>query len=102
MRTSVITAHPRHTRFNRGGRGVLLGACMYGGANSFGFTAMTPAQQVASAVEFSAVIDPQYKSQFENGVAVARHSLPFTLGCAGEWTEAEPARSSAEWRRTAV
>ncbi|WP_245509380.1 hypothetical protein [Bradyrhizobium zhanjiangense] len=54
MRTSVVTAYPRHTPFNRGGRGVLLGAYMYGGANSFGFTAMTPTEQVASAVEFGA------------------------------------------------
>ncbi|MDA9464797.1 hypothetical protein XH87_09300 [Bradyrhizobium sp. CCBAU 53415] len=67
---------------------------MYGGANPFGFTAMTPAEQVASAVEFSAVIDPQYKSQFEKGVAVVRHSVPFTLGCAAEWTEAGAAQHS--------
>jgi monoamine oxidase len=74
--------------FNRGGRGVLLGAYMYEGANSFEFTAMTPAERVASAVEFGSAIHPQYKSEFENGVAVAWHRVPFTLGCAGEWTEA--------------
>ncbi|WP_166304699.1 NAD(P)/FAD-dependent oxidoreductase [Bradyrhizobium sp. 2S1] len=80
-------AYPNYG-FNRGGRGVLLGGYMYGGANSFEFTAMTPAERVASAVEFGAKIHPQYKSEFENGVAVAWHRVPFTLGCAGEWTDA--------------
>ena len=26
-------------------------------------------------------------SEFENGVAVAWHRVPFTLGCAGNWTD---------------
>jgi monoamine oxidase len=32
-------------------------------------------------------IHPQYPDEFENGVAVAWHRVPFTLGCAGYWTE---------------
>jgi len=80
-------AYPNYS-FNRGGRGILLGAYMYDGANSFEFTAMSPAERVASAVEFGAKIHPQYKSEFENGIAVAWHRVPFTLGCAGAWTEA--------------
>jgi monoamine oxidase len=84
-------AYPNYG-FNRGGRGILLGAYMYGGANSFEFTAMTPAERVASAVEFGAAIHPQYRNEFENGVAVAWHRVPFTLGCAGEWTEAARAQ----------
>jgi monoamine oxidase len=74
--------------FNSGGRGVLLGAYMFEGANSYEFTAMSPAERVASAVEFGAMIHPQYKSEFENGVAVAWHRVPFTLGCSGEWSDA--------------
>jgi monoamine oxidase len=58
------------------------------GANSYEFTAMTPAERVKSAVEFGAVIHPQYETEFENGVADAWHRVPFTLGCAGEWTDA--------------
>ena len=75
------------TGFNRGGRGVLLGAYLYEGANAFEFTSMAPADRVARAVEFGASIHPQYKDEFENGIAVAWHRVPFTLGCAGDWTE---------------
>jgi monoamine oxidase len=34
-----------------------------------------------------AVLHPQYRAEFENGVAVAWHRVPFTLGCAGRWSE---------------
>jgi monoamine oxidase len=78
--------------FNRAGRGVLLGAYLFEGANSYEFTAMTPAERVASAVEFGAKIHPQYKAEFENGVAVAWHRVPFTLGCSGEWSDAGRAK----------
>ncbi len=80
-------AYP-NSGFNHAGRGVLLGAYLFEGANSYEFTALTPAERVKSAVEFGAVIHPQYKTEFENGVAVAWHRVPFTLGCAGEWTDA--------------
>ncbi len=76
------------TGFNRGGRGVLLGAYLFEGPGAYEFTAMAPADRVAQAVEFGAKIHPQYKADFENGVAVAWHRVPFTLGCAGAWTEA--------------
>jgi monoamine oxidase len=79
-------AYP-NTGFNRSGRGVLLGAYLFGGANAYEFTSMPPAERIAHAVEFGAVIHPQYRAEFENGVAVAWHRMPFTLGCAGDWTE---------------
>jgi monoamine oxidase len=79
-------AYP-NTGFNRSGRGVLLGAYLFDGANAYEFTSMPPAERIAQAVEFGAVIHPQYKTEFENGVAVAWHRMPFTLGCAGDWTE---------------
>jgi monoamine oxidase len=75
------------TGFNRSGRGVLLGAYLFEGANAFEFTSMPPADRVAHAVEFGSRLHPQYKAEFENGVAVAWHRVPFTLGCAGDWTE---------------
>jgi monoamine oxidase len=80
-------AYP-NTGFNRAGRGVLLGAYLFEGANCYEFTAMPPAERVASAVEFGAMIHPQYKNEFENGIAVAWHRVPFTLGCSGEWSDA--------------
>jgi monoamine oxidase len=73
--------------FNRDGRGVLLGAYVFEGANAYEFTSMAPADRVARAVEFGARIHPQYSAEFENGIAVAWHRVPFTLGCAGAWSE---------------
>ena len=67
--------------------GVLLGAYLFGGSNSYEFTAMSPAERIARAVDLGASIHPQYRAEFENGVAVAWHRVPFTLGCAGNWTE---------------
>jgi len=84
-------AYP-NTGFNRSGRGVLLGAYLYGLPNAYEFTALTPSERVARAVEFGAQIHPQYPAEFENGIAVAWNRVPFTLGCAGYWTEAARAR----------
>jgi monoamine oxidase len=75
------------TGFNGTGRGVLLGAYLFGGPNAYEFTSMTPAERIARAVEFGAKIHPQYRAEFENGVAVAWHRMPNTLGCAGNWSE---------------
>jgi monoamine oxidase len=79
-------AYP-NTGFNAKGRGVLLGAYLFEGANAYEFTALAPAERVAHAVEFGAAVHPQYSAEFENGVAVAWHRVPFTLGCAGNWTD---------------
>ena len=73
--------------FNRSGPGILLGAYVIEGSNSYEFTSMAPAERVARAVALGSSIHPQYKAEFENGIAVAWHRVPFTLGCAGYWTE---------------
>ena len=75
------------TGFNRAGKGVLLGAYIFGGPNAYEFTSMAPAERIARAVELGANIHAQYTAEFENGVAVAWHRVPYTLGCAGYWTE---------------
>ncbi len=72
---------------NAGGKGVLLGGYLFGGANAYEFTAMSPAERIERAVEFGAQVHPQYRAEFENGVAVAWHRAPFTLGCAGNWSD---------------
>jgi monoamine oxidase len=79
-------AYP-NTGFNAKGRGVLLGAYLFESANTYEFTSLPPAERVARAVEFGASLHPQYKAEFENGVSVAWHRVPFTLGCAGKWTD---------------
>lgn len=73
--------------YNRTGRGVLLGAYVYEGANAYEFTSMTTSDRVERAVELGSRIHPQYRAEFENGIAVAWHRVPFALGCAGSWTE---------------
>jgi monoamine oxidase len=79
-------AYP-NTGFNRAGKAVLLGAYLFDGPNAYEFTAMPPAQRIARAVEFGASLHPQYPAEFENGVAVAWHRMPFALGCAGNWSD---------------
>lgn len=75
------------TGFNTNGKGVLLGAYTWNGPNSYEFTSMEPEERVRLAVEYGSQIHPQYKDEFENGIAMAWHRSPFTLGCAGDWTE---------------
>ncbi len=73
--------------FNSGGKGVLLGGYTWGGPNSYELTAMAPEDRIRFAVACGGEIHPQYASEFENGVSIAWHRVPFTLGCAGQWTE---------------
>ena len=79
-------AYP-NTGYNSAGKGVLLGAYLFDGPNAYEFTSMHPDERVARAVEFGARLHPQYVSEYENGIAVAWHRVPFTLGCAGNWSE---------------
>jgi monoamine oxidase len=74
------------------GKGVLLGAYVWDVLSSMEFTAMTPAERVAKAVEYGSNIHSQYRKEFDNGVAVAWHRAPFAMGCFGLWTEATRAQ----------
>ena len=40
------------------------------------------------AVEYGAQLHPQYRDEFETGIAVGWHRVPWTLGCYGQWTDA--------------
>jgi monoamine oxidase len=73
--------------FQSRGKGVLLGTYAFG-INAMDFTAMTPKERVAQALSFGSQIHPQYPTEYENGIAVAWHRSPFTLGCFGLWTPA--------------
>src|SRR6202046_2352518 len=68
------------------GKGVLLGAYIWG-VDAAEFTAMTPEERVAKAVEYGGRIHPQDREGIDKGVAVAWHRSPFTMGCFGMWTE---------------
>ena len=49
---------------------------------------MSPEDRVRAAVRDGSQIHPQYPQEFDNGVAVAWHRSPFTMGCFGIWSEA--------------
>jgi monoamine oxidase len=70
---------------------VLLGAYIWG-LDAMEFTAMTPAQRVQKAVDYGSQIHPQYRQEFDNGVAMAWHRSPFTMGCFGMWNAESRAR----------
>jgi monoamine oxidase len=79
-------AYP-NTGFNTSGKAVLLGAYLFDGPNAYEFASMPPAERVARAVEIGAGIHPQYPAEYDNGISVAWHRVPFTLGCAGNWSD---------------
>jgi monoamine oxidase len=74
-----------NTGYHSSGKGVLLGAYIWG-LNAMEFTAMTPQERVQKVVEYGSQIHPQYPREFDNGIAVAWHRSPFTLGCFGMWS----------------
>jgi len=69
-----------------GGKGVLLGAYLFG-PNATEFTALAPQDRVKKTVEYGSQIHPQYHEEYENGISVAWHRSPFTLGCFGMWSD---------------
>ena len=73
--------------YNRKGKGVLLGAYTWGAPHSDEFAATAPAERINQALKHGAQIHPQYIQEFETGTSVAWQRVPFTLGCAGDWTE---------------
>jgi monoamine oxidase len=74
------------TDYQKPGKGVLLGGYVFG-VSGVEFTAMPPAERVRRAVEYGTQIHPQMREEFDNGVAVAWHRVPWTLGCYGMWNE---------------
>jgi monoamine oxidase len=80
-----LIGYPPHGYLGSG-KGVLLGAYSFG-AYAYEFTALDPAERVARAVAYGAQLHPQYTAEFESGVAVGWHRVPWTLGCYGQWTD---------------
>jgi monoamine oxidase len=81
-----VIGYPAHGYLGSG-KGVLLGAYSFG-AYAYEFTALSPAERVRRAVAYGAQIHPQYAREFETGVAVGWHRVPWTLGCFGLWSDA--------------
>lgn len=68
------------------GKGVVLGSYLFG-INSFEFSAKTPEERMKKVMENFQKIHPQAVKEFDNGISVAWHRQPSTLGCYGLWTE---------------
>ena len=83
-------AYPSSGFFDNG-KGVLLGGYLWG-LDGTEFTAMSPQERVAKAVEYGTQIHPQYPKEFDNGMSVAWHRSPFSMGCFGMWSEAARAK----------
>jgi monoamine oxidase len=79
------------TGYGQAGKGVLLGAYIWG-PNAYEFTARPPQERVQLALTFGARIHPQYPAEFETGVAVGWHRVPWTHGCYGIWSDEARAR----------
>ena len=75
--------YPNHG-CNMGGKGVLLGAYMFG-SNAYRYTAMDPQQRVAEIVALGTRIHPQYTREYDNGIAVGWHRVPWANGCFAAW-----------------
>jgi len=76
-----------NTSYGSSGRGVLLGGYVFDSPYAYEFTALPPEDRLQKAVEYGVQIHPQYKSDYENGIAVGWHRVPWALGCFGRWTE---------------
>lgn len=72
--------------YNSTGKGVVLGAYMFG-PDAVKFTGMTPADRLKEVLRQNTVIHPQAAKEFENGISVGWHRVPWTLGCYGLYSE---------------
>jgi len=87
---NTMIGYPQWDFFSKG-KGVLLGSYCFG-TPAYIAAAKPPEERIKDALEYGAKIHPQYKDEFECGVAVAWHRVPWTLGCAGFWTEESRAK----------
>jgi monoamine oxidase len=80
-----IIGYPNYGYFSRG-KGVILGAYAFG-PRAYEFASMSPEERITKTLEYGSKVHPQYMQEFETGASVAWHRVPWTLGCAGAWTE---------------
>lgn len=77
--------------FNVRGPAVLLGAYMFG-PNAFEFSAMNTDERLREVVRQGAEVHPQYEREFDNGVTVGWHRVPWINGCMAMWADGARAR----------
>ena len=80
-----MLGYPMHDYFSKG-KGVILGAYAFGPA-AYIAASKSPEERIQDALDYGAKIHPQYRHEYECGVSVAWHRVPWSLGCAGGWSE---------------
>ncbi len=76
--------YPMYDYFSKG-KGMILGAYV-SGAESYPLGSKSPEERIKDALYWGSKIHPQYMAEFETGVSVSWHKVPWTLGCASTWT----------------
>ncbi len=87
----AIIGYPA-TQYMSHGKGVLLGAYTFG-PHAFEFTSMAPQDRIKTVVEQGSNVHPQYRQEFDTGVSLGWHRVPWTLGCFAQWTEENRAKN---------
>jgi monoamine oxidase len=74
------------TDYQKPGKGVILGAYMFG-ISAVEFTSLSPSERLQRVLEYGTQLHPQMSTEFDNGISVAWHRVPWTLGCYGMWKD---------------
>jgi monoamine oxidase len=86
----AIIGYP-NTQYFGSGKAVLLGAYS-GGLHGFEMTALSPEDRMKVILENGSRIHPQYPKEFENGVTVGWHRVPWAMGAYSAWTDEKRAQ----------
>ncbi|MEL7279197.1 MAG: FAD-dependent oxidoreductase [Pseudomonadota bacterium] len=68
------------------GPGVLLGGYVYG-PQAYAYNSMSPDERLESVLSQVAQIHPEARQEFEAGVVLSWHRVPWMLGCYSNWDE---------------
>ncbi|MES2255472.1 MAG: flavin monoamine oxidase family protein [Pseudomonadota bacterium] len=86
-------AYPSHGAFEDG-PGVLIGAYAYRpGYGVYDLEALSTPDILKAALEQGAKIHPQYTKEYQTGVAVAWHRVPWSMGCSALWSDENRAKN---------
>jgi monoamine oxidase len=82
---NAMIIYPMSEYFSEG-KGVLVGAYVRG-ETALVAAAKTPEERIEHALSYGAKIHPQYRREFDCGVSVAWHRVPWALGCSAQWSD---------------
>jgi monoamine oxidase len=76
------------------GPGVLLGGYVYG-PQAYAYNSMSPDERLESILSQVEQIHPEAREEFETGVVLSWHRVPWMLGCYSNWDEREESYRAA-------